>query len=164
MKKIRGQIHSFGAWAKRFEGGLVRVEGDDWKAALEEYKKVAADLHVGRTPRVQTDGLTVADLCNRFLTSKQRKKEAGELTARLFAEYKEVTNICVKSFGANRLVDDLAADDFGAVRVRTAQKWGPVRLANGITRVKSVFRYGTDSGSLSERSAMVPSSTSRTSR
>src|SRR5215218_844681 len=106
QKKIRGQIHYFGAWAKRVDGVLTRVDGDGWKEALEEYKKVADDLHAGRTPRVQADGLTVADLCNRFLTSKLRKVEAGELTSRLFAEYKEVTTLCVGSFGANRLVDD----------------------------------------------------------
>jgi hypothetical protein len=50
--KIRGQIHYFGAWARRLEGVLVRVEGDGGKDALAECKKVADDLHAGRTPRV----------------------------------------------------------------------------------------------------------------
>ena len=77
QKKIRGKIHYFGRWAKRVNGKLVRIDGDGWKEALEEYKKVADDLHAGRTPRVQSDGLTVADLCNRFLTAKLRKREAG---------------------------------------------------------------------------------------
>src|SRR3954471_2523744 len=95
QKKIRGSIYYFGSWAKRESGKLVRVEGDGWKKALEEYKQVADDLHAGRTPRVQAGGLTVADLCNRFLTSKLRKVEEGELTSRLFAEYKEVTTLCV---------------------------------------------------------------------
>src|SRR6476646_141627 len=76
QKKIRGQIHYFGAWAKRVDGVLVRVEGDGWKEALEEYKLVADDLHAGRTPReVNADGLTVKDLCNHFLTAKLRKVE-----------------------------------------------------------------------------------------
>jgi integrase len=43
-------------------------------------------------------------------------------------------------------VDDLAADDFGALRAEMAKRWGPVRLGNAVTRVKTVFRYGTDNG------------------
>src|SRR5262245_10582566 len=146
QKKIRGKIHYFGRWAKRVNGKLVRIEGDGAKEALEEYKRQADDLHAGRTPRVQADGLTVADLCNRFLTSKLRKVEAEEMSQRSFRDYKEVTDIIVSAFGANRLVKDLAADDFATLRATMAKKWGPVRLGNGITRVKSVFKYGTDNG------------------
>src|SRR5262249_54561503 len=73
QKKIRGKIHYFGKWAHRVNGKLVRIEGDGWKEALELYKAQADDLHAGRTPRVKTDGFTVRDLCNRFLTAKQRK-------------------------------------------------------------------------------------------
>jgi integrase len=147
MKKIRGTIHYFGTWARRVDGRLQRVEGDGWKDALAEYKKVADDLHAGRTPRVRDDGaLKVAALCNHFLTAKQRKVEAAELTSRAFAEYKEVTDLCVRAFGANRLVDDLAADDFAALRALMAARWGPVRLANSVTRTKSVFKYGYEAG------------------
>jgi hypothetical protein len=54
---------------------LVRVPGDGWQEALELYKAQADDLHAGRTPRVAGDGLTVATLCNQFLTAKLRKVE-----------------------------------------------------------------------------------------
>src|SRR5436305_11897137 len=79
QKKIRGKIHYFGRWGRIVNGKMVRVEGDGWKDALELYKAVADDLHAGRTPRVKSDGLTVADLCNRFLTARMRKVEAGEM-------------------------------------------------------------------------------------
>src|ERR1700732_2114814 len=79
QKKIRGKIHYFGRWAKRVNGKLERIEGDGLKETLEGDKALADDLHAGRTPRVQSDGLTVADLCNRFLTSRLRKVEAGEM-------------------------------------------------------------------------------------
>src|SRR5215471_13234751 len=90
QKKIRGKIHYFGRWARRENGKLVRVEGDGWEEALEEYKAV------------------VADLCNRFLTAKLRKVSSGELGARMFQEYKETTDMLVDAFGKTRLVDDLA--------------------------------------------------------
>ena len=54
----------------------------------------------------------LADLCNRFLTAKVRQREAGEIGARMFDEYKAATDRLVSTFGKTRLVDDLAADDF----------------------------------------------------
>ncbi len=150
QKKIRGKIHYFGRWAKRVNGKLVRIEGDGWKEALEEYKAVADDLHAGRTPRVQSDGLTVADLCNRFLTSRLRKVEAGEMGERMFAEYKQTTDRLVATFGKSRLVDDLAADDFEALRDGMAKQYGPVRLGNEIQKVRTAFKYGYESGDITQ--------------
>jgi integrase len=146
QKKIRGKIHYFGRWAHRVNGKLVRIEGDGWKEALEEYKAVADDLHAGRTPRVKGDGLTVADLCNRFLTVKQHQREAGEITARTFDEYKATTDRLVSTFSKTRLVDDLAADDFETLRDAMAKQWGPVRLGNEIQKVRTVFKYGFEAG------------------
>ena len=76
QKKILGKIKYFGRWGRVVNGTMTRVEGDGWKQALELYKAQADDLHVGRTPRVKGDTLTIADLCNRFLTAKQRALEA----------------------------------------------------------------------------------------
>jgi integrase len=145
-KKIRGQLHYFGQWARRLEGVLIPVDGDGWEDALAEYKKVADDLHAGRTPRADPNALTVGTLCNHFLTAKLRKVDAGELTSSLFYDYKVMTDFLVKHFSANRLVEDLAAGDFEKLREAMARKWGPVRLANSITRVKSVFKYGYEAG------------------
>jgi integrase len=146
QKHIRGKIHYFGRWARRVGGKLVRVEGDGWQEALEAYRAVADDLHAGRTPRPQTDGLTVAVLCNRFLNAKLHKLQAGELEARSFGEYREATDLIVAAFGRSRLVDDLAADDFESLRASMAKRWGPVRLSRVITRVKSVFKYAFNNG------------------
>ena len=148
QKKIRGKIHYFGRWANRVNGKLVRIEGDGWEDALAVYNAQAADLHAGRTPRMTGDGLTVADLCNRFLTAKLRQQTAGELTARSFMEYRQATDLLVGSFGKDRLVDDLAADDFGQLRATMAERWGPVRLGNAMTRVRTVFKFGLDDGLL----------------
>jgi len=144
QKKIRGKIHYFGRWAKRLDGKLVRIEGDGWEDALALYNAQAADLHAGRTPAMNRDGLTVADLCNAFLTAKLRQQTANELTARSFGEYKQTTDMLVAAFGAHRRVDDLTATDFSRLRATMAERWGPVRLGNSIARVKTVFKYGID--------------------
>jgi hypothetical protein len=145
-KKIGRKLHHFGRWGRVRDGKLQRVEGDGWKDALEVYNQQKDDLYAGRTPRVKTDGLTLADLCNRFLTAKLRRLEAGEIGARMFAEYRETTDRLIATFGSARVVEDLAAEDFERLRAELAKQYGPVRLGNEIGRVKSVFKYGTDNG------------------
>src|SRR4051794_6690674 len=97
QKKIRGKIHYFGKWGRRVNGKLERVEGDGWQEALELYKAQADDLHAGRKPRGKSDGLTVAALCNHFLTAKLRQREAGELSVRSLGEYKQTTDMLVSA-------------------------------------------------------------------
>src|SRR5262249_50101787 len=146
-KKIRGKIHYFGKWARHVDGELVQLPGDEWwKPALGLYLEQKDDLHAGRTPRVKADGLTVADLCNHFLTAKLRQPKAHELSGRTFMEYRETTDLLVAAFGKTRLVDDLAAADFAKLRAEMVDRWGPVRLGNAITRAKSVFKFGVDNG------------------
>lgn len=147
QKKIRGQTYYFGRWARVVDGKLTRVDGDGWNEALELYKLQADDLHAGRTPRkTNGDGLTVMELCNRFLTAKQHQVDAGELTCRTFAEYRATTDRLVTTFGKNRLVVDLASHDFETLRAAVANVWGPVRLGNEVQRVRTVFKYGYEAG------------------
>lgn len=146
MKKIRGKIYYFGAWAKRVNGVLARIDGDGWEDALARYKAVADDRHAGRTPRATNDGATIKDLCNRFLTAKQHQLDAREISPNTFAEYKRTTDRLVKQFDGARLVEDLAADDFEALRADITKVWGPVRLGNEVQRVRTVFKYGYESG------------------
>src|SRR5947209_9993807 len=66
-KKIRGKIHYFGPW-------------DDPDGALAKYLEQKEDLHAGRTPKGDKEGLTVKELCNKFLKAKRDKGESRELT------------------------------------------------------------------------------------
>jgi integrase len=132
-KKIRGKLHYFGPW-------------ENWQAALNKYLEQRDDLHAGRTPRVASDGLTVRDLVNRFLTSKQHLADSGEITPRTFGEYHATGALLVGDFGKERLVDDLAADDFEGLRAHLATRLGPVALGNQIQRVRVVFKYAYDAG------------------
>src|SRR5262245_30609656 len=132
-KRIRGKIHYFGPW-------------DDPEGALKKYLEQRDDLHAGRTPRVQPDGLTMRELVNRFLTSKKHLADAGEIAPRTFGEYHAACGRLGEAFGLSRLVDDLAADDFERLRAGMAKRLGPVALGNEVQRVRSVFKYGFDAG------------------
>ena len=91
-KKIRGSFHYFGPW-------------DDPDGALAKYLDQRDDLHAGRTPRVKSDGLTVRELVNHFLTSKQRSLDASEIVRRTFDEYHTTCARLGKAFGLARLME-----------------------------------------------------------
>lgn len=132
-KKILGQLHYFGSWA------------DGPEAALKKYQEQRDDLHAGRKPRKDADGLTVGALCNQFLRSKTHLMEAGELAPQTFDDYKEVTDRLVVAFTPGRLVEDLRPDDFEKLRAAlVAKKWGPVTIGNFIQRARCVFKYALD--------------------
>jgi integrase len=134
-KKIRGRMHYFGPW-------------DDPDAALKKYLEQKDDLHAGRTPRVQGDGLTVRDLVNRYLTAKRRQFESGELAPITFSNYYATCADLVAAFGRSRLVSDLAADDFERLRAALAKRLGPAALGMAVLRTRMVFKYGFDAGLL----------------
>jgi integrase len=134
VKKIRGKLHYFGLWA-------------DWQAALKTYQEQKDDLHAGRKPRRPGDTRpTLRDLFNSFLTTKTLFLNAGEITARTFADYKATTDRLAAVFDLGRLIEDLAADDFEELRASLAKSWGPVALGNEIQRVRVVFKYAYDNG------------------
>lgn len=73
-KKIKGRLHYFGPWR-------------DWQVALQRFLDTKDDLYAGRTPRPKTDGLTIRDLLNYFLTSRTRLRDADSLTSRSLDDY-----------------------------------------------------------------------------
>ena len=142
-----------GYWAKKVRGRLVyfgKVADDPkGKAALDKWLEQKDDLLAGRTPRVAGDGLTIRDLCNRFLSNRQAKMLAGELSPISFADYHATCAKIVKAFGPTRLVVDLDAADFEQFRRSMARGWSPVTLGNEIRRIRVVFRYA-------EQNQLVP--------
>jgi integrase len=142
-KKIRGKLHYFGPW-------------NDPDGALAKYNEQKDDLHAGRKPRQSTGGLTVKELANAFLNHKRALLDAGELSPRTWAEYKETTDLLVARFGKQRVAGDLGPDDFAELRNRMAKTWGPVRLGNAIQRVRSVFKHGYESGLLDRPARFGP--------
>jgi len=113
-EKIRGKLHYFGPW-------------DDPDRALEKYLVEKEYLYSGRRPRASLGKPTVRDLCNRFLTTKRRLLDAGEIAARTFQEYHNVCKRIIDAFGKTRMVEDLAADDQGLIE-------RPVRYGQGFKR------------------------------
>jgi integrase len=142
--------HATRRWAKKVRGKLVYFgHWDDPHAALEKWLAEKDDLLAGRTPRVQPDGLVVGGptgLASRFLTAKKQLVDTRELTPRSFADYFSTCERVVRVFGRDRLVIDLATDDFARLRKDIASTLGPVALGSEIQRVRVLFKYGYDAG------------------
>lgn len=80
-----------------------------------------------------TDGLTVRDLVNRFLTPKQALVDSGEILRTSSAEYHQIFERIAEAFGLWRAVEDLRAEDFERLRGNMAAKWGPVHWSIGLS-------------------------------
>jgi integrase len=135
-KKIRGRLYYFGRW-------------EDADAALAMYLEQKDALHAGRKPRNDPEALTVKDLANTFLNHKRDLLDAGELSPRTWAQYKETCDLLIGQLGKRRLVSDLGPDDFAALRRRLAKRWKPVTLGNFIQRVRVVFKHAADNDLIS---------------
>lgn len=142
--------HNTGRSAKNVKGKLRYfgpTRGDEkGQKALTEWLRVKDDLLAGRKPRPKATGVTVADICNRFLTRKKRMKEDGEIKLRTFFEYhcEQMVKVC----GGDRAVTDLTPDDFSKLRQSLAQVRGAVGLGNEINRCRMVFKFAIDEGLL----------------
>ena len=140
-KKIRGKFHYFG-----------NVVGDEkGQAALDKWLEQRDDLLAGRTPRPKVEGLTIRDLCNKFLSGKKALLDNGELNPHTFKDSYLTCQRVGKCFGWDRPVVDLVADDFDHLRRDSAKVCGVVRLGVEIGRIRSLFRFAHDSGLIDQQ-------------
>jgi integrase len=142
--------HQSGRWCKKVRGKFCyfgKIADDEkGEAALEKWLDQKDELLAGRTPRVTGDGLTMRDLCNQFRSHKEQQVQCGEITHRTYKDYVGATDRLIAFFGRTRLVVDLAADDFAALRADTAKTYGPVALGNQIQRFRTIFKFAIDNG------------------
>ena len=140
--------HATGRWAKKIKGKFCyfgkTVDDPQGQAALERWLDEKDDLLAGRTPRAKADGLTVADLCNHFLTAKKHLADTGEITLRTCGDYFTTCKQVVAALGKDRLLTDLGGGDFDHLRRVLAKTRGPVALGNEIGRVRVLFKFGYD--------------------
>jgi len=135
-KKIRGKLFYFGPW-------------QDSDSALKYYLDVKDDLLAGRRPRPRgSDELTVANLCDLFLGSRERRVETGDLERRTFEEYKAEAKRIVAELGRTTVVEQLRPEDFAEFRAKLGKGVNPKTLEGRIARVRAIFNYADKNGLL----------------
>ena len=157
--------HPRGYWAKKVRGKhcyFGRIADDPTgKAALALWLEQKDDLLAGRTPRANKDGLTLAELCNRFLTAKEQQRDAGDIRPTTFSDYYATCKHLVDTFGKRRLVEDLVATDFQNLRAKLAKRLGPHALSREVQQIRTLFKYGLESGLIERPVRFGPNSRSR---
>ena len=134
-KKINGKIYYFGKWT-----------GPD--GAMKRYLEVAHNLADGRPARSdKSDGLTVRDLVNEFLTFKQHKMDTGELAPRTFSEYRDTCERLIRVLDRDLLVERIQAGELLKVREDIAKSGASIKtLANEIGRARVVLNFAWKEG------------------
>ena len=129
QKKIRGRIHYFGVWANP-------------EAAEQEYLRQKEYLQAGRLPPAKTaTGVTMTDLCNKFLNAKRALRDTGELSGRTFNDYHAACAEILDHFGSQRLVSDCGPDDFEKYRSKLGKSLGLHGIAKRVTQTKMLFTF-----------------------
>ena len=95
---------------------------------------------------MKADGLTVRDICNKFLSAKKDLVNSGEIGPRTFAELHGTCKRIGDAFGWDRLVTDLVADEYDGLRRAMAKLWGPHRLAGEVQRTRCLLKFAFDAG------------------
>ncbi len=135
-KKVRGTLHYFGA-----------IDADPrGDAAIKLWAEQKDDLLAGRKPRGKIDGVTVAQLCDRFLQAKDQQLAIGEITKLTRNDYEKTTDRIIAEFGKSRVVTDLVSEDFEGLRATLSKTRKAVALGNEIQRMRVVFKYAYDAG------------------
>ncbi len=135
-RKIRGKLHYFGSW-------------NDPDGALAHYLEVKDDLIAGRRPRPRgSDELTVENLCDLFLASRERLRDTGELAAETYADYLEEGKRIVAELGRTTLVEQLRPEDFADFRAKLGRGVNLKTLEGRIARVRAFFNYSDKNGYL----------------
>ena len=147
--------HSSGKWAIVIKDRATQKRKtfyfrswDDPEGALEDYLASKKDILAGR-PVAKVSGLTIRELCNRFLASKQKLVNSGELAQRSWDDYHDACEKVIEVFGKSAKVANLQPADFEDLRDflwkgRKKTKRSPVSVANDIGRIRVVFNFAED--------------------
>lgn len=135
--------HMAGTWCKKIKGKLFHFGGwADPAAALAKYHHQVDDLQAGREPTEMARGrLTMVDLCNEFLDSKQTKVDIGKLSATAHWDYVRSCKRMLGIVGRNTLVESLKPKDFDIFAGKLAKGVSPVTFANRVRLARVMFRW-----------------------
>lgn len=137
-KKVKGKLHYFGKVADDPKG----------QAALLEWDRVKVPLLGGRKRPSKAEGVTVGEVCDRFLQAKDELVKTGEITQKTRLDYQRVTDRMVAFFGSDRVIVDLGPDDFAELRADFSKTNAVVALGNFIQRVRIVCKFAFDQGKI----------------
>lgn len=133
--------HATGQWCKKIKGRIYYF-GTDPEAALQKYLDTRDAIQAGRQPEnYNPEGCTLRDAVNSFLTMKQHRVDAGELSPLTLGDYKRTCEELISHFGRLRTISSLFPADFERLRTKLAKRLNPTSLGDFIRRSRVLFKY-----------------------
>lgn len=146
-KKINGKFEFFGPWEDPY-GALARYLAVKGHLHARSGTRANVGAHVqnvragGRqAPEAPLSTITLEELGNAFMNSKQRRLDAGDMGRRSFSDYHVTIRRVLDFFGWKRPIASITPAEFGAFRGHLAARAAPITLCNDIGRVRSLFKY-----------------------
>lgn len=137
-KKIKGKIYHFGGWS-------------DPEAALAKYRHDVDARQAGRDPDPMptSDQLTIEDLCDEFLESKEKLVDSGDLSKGMWFDYRRSCARLLEITGKTKIVELMKPRDFDDIRATLAKdangnNVAKVTLANRIRLARILFKFAND--------------------
>jgi integrase len=117
-----------------------------------EFIKAKPYLLEGKSPPTEDlEELTIRDLCNLFLDAKRKRTASGELSVRIWSDYRRMCHQLCEFFGRAKLVESLVLEDFRKIRDEIATGRGLVTLQNFIRRAKVLFNWAFEEKKIDEK-------------
>ncbi len=91
-------------------------------------------------------GPTIGDLCERFLDHAQARVEAGDLSARMWAEYRRAAELLRGEFGPKRRLETIRPIELDQFRLHLRAVRHGDGLANAVRRVRTIFNWAHRAG------------------
>lgn len=138
-KRILGKVWYFGPW-------------NDPQGALEKYLTDIDEILAGRNPRklrsvvgVESEGgCSIRFLLNSFLTAKQSRVDANQLSLKMFTQYRAACDRIADYFGRDTRVTALKPTDFSGFLASFPKTWGLEMISGTVGRTRSVFKFASD--------------------
>lgn len=90
------------------------------------------------------------ELCELFLQAKRALVDTGELSPRTWQTYKATTDSLLRHLGRDVPAESIGPVEFDSLRARLSKVRKAVALGNEIQRVRTLFKFGHESGYLKE--------------
>jgi integrase len=130
-KKIKGVYYTFGS-------------NGDWRAAKDEYLKVADAVDKGRSlPQEIPDAITVRQCANRYLANREKEVGAGTLSLGSWDNYRKALTRFARFVGPTCRMVDLKPDDFTrfAIHLREKAELGSYAFNRARSLISAWLRY-----------------------
>lgn len=161
-KRLELGRHKRGYWYKKHQGRFYYFykcdEDPNGAFSLEKWKHDKFFIDQGQLPPeydplscTPSTTLTVKDICNYWMGSKEALLKAGDLAPRTYAEYMQTCEFLMATVGKTLPAKLCGPQRFDQIRVALAKRFNANGQGKRITQIRSMFDTAYEDHVLDER-------------